>query len=208
VTAANIPLVVAVEADQCLDEVADMAVDELRQAHLIALPTETVYGLAADPSLPGTLERIYAAKGRDLRKPIAWFVRGEHDIAELGGEPTALLHSLAQTFWPGPLTVVVRCGAENRGFRVPAHRFPLRVLEKLSRPLAVTSANRSGEPPARTPGEVLAALGDHVSAIFTDPPQCQHPPSTVVDLTVEPPRVLREGAIPVARLREVLGDIA
>lgn len=202
---AGVPLVVAVEAAERLDEVAEMAIDELNQGHLIAIPTETVYGLAADALRPDAVQRLYAVKGRNRNKPIAWFVRDLEDIEKAGAEVSPILTALAQAFWPGPLTVVVRCGAGTRGFRIPDHRLALRILEKIGRPLAVTSANLSGRPPARRPDEVIAEVGEHVAVVFTDPPQCQALPSTVVDITDGDLRVLREGAISLERLRQACG---
>ena len=202
----GIPLVVAVEADDRLGEVARMAVDELRSGRLVAIPTETVYGLAADPQVEGAVERLFAAKQRDRRKPVAWFVASVGEIARLGAEVTPLLEKLAEKFWPGPLTVVVRYGAETRGFRIPAHRVPLEILKVKEGPLAVTSANRSGEPPARSPAEVIAAVGEHVSLVITDPPQCGSAPSTVVDISGGDVRILREGAIARPRILEAVGE--
>ncbi|HIE11311.1 MAG TPA: threonylcarbamoyl-AMP synthase [Kiritimatiellae bacterium] len=203
---AGVPLVVAVETDDRLGEAVRMAVDALRRGRLVAIPTETVYGLAADPQVRGAVGRLYTAKHRDTRKPIAWFVDSVGEIERVGAEATPLLEKLAERFWPGPLTVIVRHGSGTRGFRIPRHRVPLEILKVKKGPLAVTSANRSGEPPARSPAEVIAAVGEHISLVITDPPQCGRAPSTVVDISGGDVRILREGAIPWAQILEVVRE--
>jgi L-threonylcarbamoyladenylate synthase len=184
-------------------EISD-AVEALRRGELAVLPTDTVYGVAARPDLPEATARLFGAKGRprDLSLPV--LVADREDAARVG-ELDDRVQRLAERFWPGGLTLVVPRTEASRGWdlgedretvgiRVPDHEVTRRILRETG-PLAVTSANRSGEPTPPTCQGVRAALGDAVVVYVCDDPRPPGPPSTVVDLTGSEPRVLREGAL-------------
>lgn len=182
----------------------DRAADELSRGALVVIPTETVYGLAALASDRDAVAALFAAKGRDDRKAIAVLVADYDQAQTLIAPPApARLARLAAAHWPGPLTVVVRrhrdvglaLGGDEAtiGIRCPAHDF-VRALARRVGPLATTSANRSGEP---TPPDAAAAagqLGEWVGLVI-DGGELTGVPSTVLDLTVDPPKVLRQGPI-------------
>jgi L-threonylcarbamoyladenylate synthase len=185
--------------------VADVvqAVEALRKGELVVLPTDTVYGVAARPDLSNATARLFEAKGRprDLNLPV--LVADPADAARVGILDDRA-RRLAEEFWPGGLTVVVRrtdeslrwdLGEEHEtvGVRVPDHPVTGAILREAG-PLAVTSANRSGEPTPPTCEGVRAALGDSVAVYVCDdrPPG---PASTIVDLTGGEPRVLRRGVL-------------
>jgi len=173
---------------------------------VVAVPTDTVYGLAARVDRPVGAAAIFTVKGRppDVALPVLigrW--RQLHEVAASWPKQASVL---ASRFWPGALTVVVRARPEvgavlggdgtTVGIRRPAHK-GVRKLCQLAGPLAVTSANRHGEPPCTTAEQVVAALsGDRSVALVLDDGPCDDEPSTVVDCTVSPPTCLREGAIP------------
>jgi L-threonylcarbamoyladenylate synthase len=196
----------------------DEAIAALRRGTLVALPTDTVYGLAVALDAPGGLERLFAAKRRPLDKGIVLLL-ADHRQAEEVGELGAAAHVLAAAFWPGGLTLVVPQAAGARlpveltggaltvGLRLPAHETP-RALAAAIGPLPVSSANRSGEPPAVLASEVLAQLGGSVDlAIVLDGGRAPGGvASTVVDCASGPPRLLRTGAIAVAALAAVLDE--
>ena len=164
------------------DDARARAVRHLGQGGLIAFPTETVYGLAA---LPEHEARLFAAKGRDDGKPIARLAASMDGIPL--DDPAA--RRLAEAHWPGPLTLVI----DGVGYRVPDHPVALALLRAAGRPIPVTSANRSGEPEARSAVEAARFLGDEVLVIDGgDAPGGV--PSTVV-LVADPLVVLRRGAI-------------
>lgn len=180
------------------------AIRVLRAGGVVALPTDTVYGIAADPSLPGALERLYRAKKRPPDRAIALLVGSVEQAAEAGRLGPAA-RALAVAFWPGGLTIVVgsRSGSGTVGLRLPDHPCP-RALAAAVGPLPTTSANVSGQPEARDAGEVLALLGDAIDLVLDGGPARGGPASTVVDCSGRLPRVLRTGALPVARLTAVL----
>ncbi len=180
------------------------AAEALARGELAVLPTDTVYGVASRPDRAEATARIFAAKGRPRGLTLPVLVGEPADAARIGVlDERCLL--LAERFWPGPLTLVVERTevstgwdlGEDRGtigLRVPDHD-RTRVLLAETGPLAVTSANRSGEPTPPDCDGVRAVLGDAVTVYVCDDPRPAGPPSTVLDLTGPDPRVLREGAL-------------
>ncbi|MGH8987552.1 MAG: L-threonylcarbamoyladenylate synthase [Acidimicrobiales bacterium] len=181
-----------------------VAARELEHGRVVALPTDTVYGLAARIDRPAALEGIFAAKHRppDLALPVLvgrW--RQVHEVASGWPRAAALV---AARFWPGALTVVVPCDPElgarlggsgkSVGLRQPRHRF-VQALCRLAGPLATTSANVHGAPPCTAAAQVRGAFDAATVALVVDGGTCDEPPSTVVDCTVSPPACLREGSI-------------
>ncbi len=171
---------------------------------LVVLPTDTVYGIGTRPDDPAATGRLFDAKGRprDLELPVlAPSAAAAREIADLDARAEAL----AARFWPGPLTLVVRRTEASRGWdlggdpttigvRVPHHPLALAVLAETG-PLAVTSANRSGEPTPLTCDEVLGAFGEAVAVYLCDQVPLAGVASTVVDLAHRTPRILRVGAV-------------
>jgi tRNA threonylcarbamoyl adenosine modification protein (Sua5/YciO/YrdC/YwlC family) len=185
----------------------------LRRGQLVVMPTDTVYGIAAEAFDPVAVDGLLKAKGRgrDMPPPVlVGTVRAAMalvmDLGEVGKD-------LIDEFWPGGLTIVCRSSptlvwdlGETKGtvaIRMPLHPVALDLLKRTG-PLAVSSANVSGRPPATTADEAMAQLGDSVAVYLDGGPCADEVPSTIVDLTGSMPRLLRRGVIPVERLREVV----
>ena len=185
----------------------------LRRGELVVLPTDTVYGIAAEAFDPVAVDGLLKAKGRgrDMPPPVlVGTVRAAMalvmDLADTGKD-------LIDEFWPGGLTLVCRSSptlvwdlGETKGtvaVRMPLHHVALDLLKKTG-PLAVSSANVSGQPPATTADEAMAQLGDSVSVYLDAGPCAGDVPSTIVDLTGSVPRLLRRGVISVERLQDVV----
>ena len=181
----------------------DEAVRALARGGLVVLPTETVYGLAADPRNPEAMARLGAAKGRDAGKPVALLIAGPRHIESEGGRLDGCARRLAERLWPGPLTLVIDTPRGPTGFRWPDHPFPQAVIRAFGRPIAATSANRSGEPDALTADAAVAALGAAVDLVVDGGPVPGAVASTVVRVTAAGIEILREGAIPAERIRAV-----
>ena len=185
------------------DPVAD-AVAALRDGALVVFPTDTVYGIAAHPGRPGATDRLFAAKGRprELELPVlAPDLASSRTVADLDERA----ERLAARFWPGPLTIVAPRAAASGGWdlggdpstigvRVPRHPLALAVLT-VTGPLAVTSANRSGEPTPADGEGVLAVFGDAVAVYLLDEGPLAGAASTVVDLAHGEASILRAGAL-------------
>lgn len=182
------------------------AADVLASGGLVILPTETVYGLAARPEVPGAMERLCAAKGRATAKPVALFARDLLQVERRGAKLGKAGRILAERFWPGPMTLVVPTPKGREGFRIPDHPVPLRLLEICGDVVAVTSANRSGEGDARTADEAVAQLGRWVGLVLDAGPAGMALPSTVVEVGLEGVSVLRRGTIPEDAIRQALSD--
>jgi L-threonylcarbamoyladenylate synthase len=193
------------------------AAERLRRGGLVAFPTETVYGLGADAANPEAVARIFAVKGRPAHHPLIVHL-GE--IAALDRWATAIPPAawlLAERFWPGPLTLVLRRrptvsdlvtgGQDTVGLRVPAHPLALALLAAFGGGIAAPSANRFGRLSPTTAEHVRAELGEHVDLILDGGPCQVGIESTIVDLSGKTPRLLRPGIISPEALAEVLGEV-
>lgn len=187
---------------------------------LVAVPTDTVYGIAVALATPGGIERLFAAKSRPPDRAIALLLADAAQAVEIG-DMTPAATALAKAFWPGGLTLVVPRRTDRPlpaaltggdlapgaiptvGIRVPAHDAP-RALARALGPLPTTSANRSGEPEARDASEIEALLGDAIDLIVDGGPAHGGPASTVVDCTRPVPEIRRAGAIDVEAISRCL----
>ena len=181
------------------------ALTALRGGGLVIVPTETVYGLAADDRNPTALAKLFEAKGRPQDKPIALLAAGVDELERHGAKLPPAARRLAAKFWPGPLTLVLDSPAGWLGFRIPDHPATLALLRAWGGVLAVTSANRSGEPPATTAAAALAALAPFVALALDAGPSTGGVPSTVVKVDGERVEVLRAGAITEEAIRRWSG---
>lgn len=194
----------------------DVAARAVRRGELVVLPTDTVYGIGADAFDPAAVGRLLEAKGRGRDMPVPVLIASPSVLDGLATGLSDTARALVEGFWPGALTVVVRQQptlAWDLGdadgtvaVRMPLHPVAIELLRETG-PMAVSSANRSGLPPATTAGEAHGQLGDHV-AVYLDGGRCADSvPSTIVDLTGPVPRVLRQGALPPDHLRELVPDL-
>jgi L-threonylcarbamoyladenylate synthase len=174
---------------------------------VIAYPTDTFYGLGADPRNPRAVREVFAIKGRMVDQPILLLLNDRIDVSAWVSEVTPSALELMARFWPGPLTLVFRAarhvlpeltaGTGTIGLRVPGNDVTRALLGSVGRSLTGTSANRSGRPSPRTAAEVQQELGDSIDLILDGGPAVESRASTVVDVTQEPPRLIRQGAVDV-----------
>jgi L-threonylcarbamoyladenylate synthase len=195
---------------------SDTAVALLRAGGVLAFPTDTLYGLACDPRNPAAVAKLYRIKGRASDQAIPLIAADEAQIVACGASlgPTAL--RLAARFWPGPLSLVVPAwaslcqdalgGQGTVAVRVPDHPVARALAAALGYPVTSTSANRSGEPPTRDPLSVLHGLGADIDGLIDGGASPGGPPSTMVDVTGETPRLVRAGAVPWDRVLESVSD--
>lgn len=186
------------------------AAQHLRDGQVVGLPTDTVYGLAALPGCDAALERLYALKERPREKAIALLVGGPSDLERLAADPPTTARLLADRFWPGGLTLVLRSAADPTttvGLRMPDHEVVLGLITALDSPLATTSANRSSGPSPRSADDVLEQLAVGYPLLI-DAGTCPGGvDSTVVDLTRTPPRILRGGAVSRPAIEAITGPV-
>lgn len=177
----------------------------LRAGGVAAIPTDTLYGLAANPFDAAAVERVFAVKGRTAERALPLVAASAGQVCEWIGRLPPMGERLAARFWPGPLTLVVLApptlapavtgGGPTVGIRVPDHLAARALCAAAGVPLTATSANRSGAPPTRDPAVVAEALGDAVDLLVDAGMTPGGPPSTIVDVTGAEPRLIRAGAI-------------
>lgn len=197
------------------DETVDRAVRVLRDGGLVALPTETVYGLGADAADDAAVRRVFEVKGRPADHPLIVHLASQAQLDDWAVEVPAAARDLATAFWPGPLTLllwrapgvsdVVTGGRPTIAVRVPAHPVALAVLRAFGGGIAAPSANRFGRVSPTDAAHVRADLGDDVDLVLDGGPCAVGVESTIVDLTGAGPVVLRSGAITTEMLSTVLG---
>ena len=193
----------------------DRALEVIGNGGLVAIPTETVYGLAADASNDAAVRRIFAAKGRPADHPLIVHIASAEQLGDWASSVPASAAVLADTCWPGPLTVlvpkaahvlpVVTGGRDTVGVRVPAHPLTTELLERFGGGLGAPSANRFGMVSPTTADHVRADLDDLVDYVLDGGACPVGVESTIVDCTVAPPQILRPGGIPSEQVDELLG---
>jgi tRNA threonylcarbamoyl adenosine modification protein (Sua5/YciO/YrdC/YwlC family) len=199
------------------DRGIEAAVDAVKRGDLVVLPTDTVYGIGADAFKSWAVSAVLTAKGRDRGTPSPVLVGSRHTLDGLVFTLSTAARELAEAFWPGALTIIVEHApsldwdiGETGGtvqVRMPLHPVALEVLRETG-PMAVSSANKLGSAPAGTAAEARDQFGFSVS-VYLEAGPCPPDalPSSIVDLTGATPKLLRPGAIPLAKLREVVPNI-
>ena len=195
----------------------EQAAARLARGELVAVPTETVYGLAADATREEAVHANYEAKGRPDTKPLNVLVDGMAMVEHVCKEIPLDAYKLARAFWPGPLTMILKgngtlpsivpAGGATQGVRCPDHPATLAVIRALGRPLACPSANRSGQPSPRTAEDVFAQLSGRIGAVLDGGACSVGVESTILDLTVTPYRILRQGGLSRRAIEAVVGPV-
>ena len=198
--------------------IIEQAAVVLRRGGLVALPTETVYGLAADATNAAAVAKIFEAKQRPRTDPLIVHISNTAELPHVAIDPPPLAHALAKAFWPGPLTMVLRrspsippivsAGLATVAVRFPAHGVALALIRALGSPIAAPSANLFSRPSPTRAAHVWKDLGGRIDMILDGGPTPVGVESTVVDLTIDPPGVLRPGGVLIEALREIDPRIA
>lgn len=197
-----------IHPDEPEPELIGRVVDCLDKGEIAALPTDTFYGLAVDPVNLRAVDRIYDLKSRARHKPLSLLIADVAQAYELARNIDGGFDRLAERFWPGPLTIIVKAGSKlplrvtantgNVALRVPETAICRAVVEKLGLPITATSANLRGMPECTYAGAVREQIGDRIPLIVDGGPTARSIPTTIVDLSggANSWMILREGAIP------------
>ncbi len=190
----------------------------LRRGGLLGIPTETVYGLGADALNEDAVSRIFLAKGRPQDNPLIIHVPDASWLERYCRDVPPAAYQLAERFWPGPLTMILprrdivplqtTGGLETVGVRCPNHPVTLAIIEAAGVPIAAPSGNTSGRPSPTTAAHMIEDMDGRIDGIVDGGPCTVGVESTIIDLTVTPPRLLRPGGLPLESLRQVLGEVA
>jgi L-threonylcarbamoyladenylate synthase len=207
-------LVLKVNSAQPEDKPLILAAEVIQAGGVIVYPTETLYGIGANAWDGAAIAKVRAIKRREGEKPILVVIKDEQQLAMLTNNISADARMLIAKFWPGPLTLVFKAtkevpdllsqGVGTIGVRIPSSPFCLRLLALCGCPLTSTSANLSGGPVLHEVDEIRRAIPRGVDLILDAGRLSPDQPSTVVDVTVSPPRVIRAGAVPLSAIREVI----
>ncbi len=199
-------------------EALEAAQQLLVDGNIVAFPTDTVYGVGAVAFNEEAVSKLYRAKERAESKPIPLLIAHPEELSQVAATVPRAAYQLAQAFWPGGLTLVVERGPNipdavtahtpTVAVRCPDHIVPLTLIRAVGSPLATTSANKSGQGSPTTAQEVMGQLSGRLPLIIDDGTCPGGVVSTLVDLTVDPPRILRQGAVSEAALRAVLPGLA
>ncbi len=184
---------------------------------VIAFPTDTFYGLGADPFNPEAISKIFRIKQRPADKPLLVLIHSVDQLNSLTEEITPLVKYLMGNFWPGSLTLLFKAapglpgeltaGTGKVGIRLPAHLFTVQLLERLGRPLTAPSANISGQPAPKAIWELANTLGGELDLLVDGGPTPGGQPSTILDATLDPPTLVREGAVSQKDLKLILPNL-
>ena len=191
------------------------AVQILRDGGVIALPTDTLYGISANALDPEAAAKVFSIKGREERSPLPIFVSDSEDLFRYGRDVPDAAVRIAEIFWPGKLTIVVRKsdlipdvvsgGLDTVGLRIPDHPAPREIVAQLGAPITATSANVSGKPALTSAEDVVAELGSRLDLVLDGGILAPSAPSTVIDVTADPPRILRQGALSASDIQKLAG---
>jgi len=196
---------VVVDRDAPQRDAIDEAAKWIRAGYVVAIPTDTLYGLAADPFSAAAVARVFDVKGRAADRALPLIAADVAQIASRLGRLSEMAMRLADRFWPGPLTLLMPAARQlarevsgetgTVGVRVPADAIARAVCAACGHPVTATSANLSGAPAAATADDVEDALGDRIEFMLDAGPTPGGAPSTIVDVTAGEPRLVRAGAI-------------
>jgi L-threonylcarbamoyladenylate synthase len=198
-----------------LEYILDKATRLVLSGKAVGVPTDTLYGLAADPFNLAAVSEIARIKRRTVDKPLPLLVDSIDQAAEISQGLPPLFYQLAERYWPGPLTIVVSAAPRlplkvtgntgKVGLRWPKAPIAVALIAACGRPLIGTSANLSDQPPCTTADDVMLQIGDVVPLIIDGGPTPAHVPSTVIELLGARARIIRPGVIPESELKEILG---
>ncbi|MDD3906179.1 MAG: L-threonylcarbamoyladenylate synthase [Candidatus Omnitrophica bacterium] len=198
-------LVLKIDPENPDEKIIAVAADALKSGQLVAFPTETVYGLGANLLDERAIARLNKVKARPADKPFTVMICDIAMITKFGCDLAPQAKALVDKYWPGPLTIILKTGdGRKTGFRMPANKTAIMLLKHAGFPVAVPSANISGRTPPVTPQEVLAQMDGLIDILLSAGPAKVGIESTVVDMSVTPPKVLREGAISTAEILEAI----
>ncbi len=209
------PEILKVSADNSEESVLSSAVAIVAHGGVIAYPTETFYGLGADATNEQAIKKIYKIKGRNFINPISIIIGRTENLYPLVKSVPSAAQKLIQAFWPGALTIifeasdgvlpVLTAGTGKIGVRVSGSNAAQVIAQKLGYPLTATSANLSGKPECSRASEVAKQIGNKIDAIVDFGPTIGDKVSTIIDVTCDPPEILREGTITRQAIENILG---
>ncbi len=208
------PEILKISAQHSEEYIFTRAATILSESGVIAYPTETYYGLGVDATNEKAIQKIYEIKGRDIKNPISIIIGERKNVYPLVCDVTLTTEKLMDSFWPGPLTIVFLASAEvsafltagsgKIGIRLSSHEGARRIAQIMGRPLTATSANLSNQPECALADDVIKQIGNKIDAIVDLGQTTGGNVSTVIDVTCNPPVILRKGTISQKAIEKIL----
>jgi L-threonylcarbamoyladenylate synthase len=209
--------IIKIDAEHMEDSLFDQIAEVFDWGGIVGYPTETVYGLGGDATNEKAVGRIFEIKGRQTQKPFLCLIHSKERLYPIVDRVSEKAERLMDAFWPGPLTLLFSasgdipelvCGVSGKiGIRVSNDPVCQRLTRCYSKPIVSTSANRSGQKPARSADQVIEFFGNDLDLVLDGGKRNGLEPSTVLDVTENPPCVIRKGAVSMERIRNVIGDV-
>jgi L-threonylcarbamoyladenylate synthase len=209
--------IIKIDLKNMEESLFDRIAELFARGGVIGYPTETVYGLGGDAMNGMAVRRISGLKGRETQKPFLCLVHSKERLYPIVDRVSGKAEKLMDVFWPGPLTLIfpvsqkhpelLRGGSDKIGIRISSDPICQKLTEKYDNPIISTSANRSGQNPIRTAGEVMASFGNDLDLVLDGGLRNGLNPSTVLDMAEDPPRVIRKGAVPIEEIKQIIGDV-
>lgn len=211
------PEILRINATKPEASLVQYVASQIQAGQVLGMPTDTFYGLAADPFNLRAVDRVYEIKSRSRHKALSLLIESVDQAEELAHYLPEHFYELARRFWPGPLTIIVRAAARlplkvtantgNVALRVPAAEIPLAVVKAAGIPITATSANLSGETECTSAQQVLEQLEERIPMIVDGGPSPREIASTIIDLSGDGPwKLIREGAVPASAISEILNQ--
>jgi len=208
-----------IETDSINSDTAIIAtvVKVLKENGIIAYLTDTLYGLGGDARSTVAIQKIFSLKGRAAEKALPVIVGEKRMVKRYVEEIPVVAEKLIEQFWPGPLMLIFKASSHVHpeligdtgkiAMRWPAARLACKISKNLGAPIIATSANRSGEPVLNSAKKIAAAFGENLALILDSGPPMKHEPSTLIDVTTQPPLLVRAGAVPAAEITKRIGEL-
>ncbi len=210
------PEILKVNSDIPEPSLITYVAEQIRSGNVLGMPTDTFYGLAADPYNLHAVDRVYEIKTRGRHKPLSLLIESVEQAEEMADDLPDEFYALAEKFWPGPLTIIVKAAPRlplkvtantgNIAIRIPSAAIPLAVIRAAKVPITATSANLSGEAECTTAEAVQGQLGERVPLIVDGGSSPRNVASTIVHLDRRGWKLMREGAIPAQEIAALLGN--
>ena len=206
--------IIPINPNQIDMAVIQLAADYIVKGEIVAFPTDTLYGIGCDPFNIKAIEKMFSLKSRSKQKPINLLIESENQLHEITEDLPTITQLLIEDFWPGALTLIFKkkktipsiltSNLPSIGIRMPNNPIILELIRKVKRPLAVTSANISGKPNTTNAKQVYENFRKEIPLILDGGETSAGKESTIIDLTVDPPKILREGILRLEEIRETL----
>jgi L-threonylcarbamoyladenylate synthase len=209
--------IISVSSEENLEEAIKLTVKLIDKGEIIAFPTDTLYGLGCDAFNVQAIKKLYQIKKRDFSKPINVLIGSEEQLPFITDIISPIIEDIIKEFWPGDLTLILNkrrevpdvltAGLNTIGVRMPDNSVTLRMIREIGKPLATTSANISGKPSITNAQQIIENFNTRIPLILDGGDSKIGQESTIISLVTSPPKIVRQGSLPLKKLRKIIHDL-